>query len=51
MITESEFIAAADRTLTAIGEALDDALAASDLDLDWSSTTASSKSSAKTAAS
>ena len=36
MITESEFIAAADRTLAAIGEALDSALAASDADVDWS---------------
>lgn len=36
MITESEFIAAADRTLAAIGEALDAAIAASDADLDWS---------------
>ena len=34
--TESEFTAAADRTLAAIGEALDIALAASDVDLDWS---------------
>lgn len=36
MITDSEFIAAADRTLAAIGEALEAALAASDVDLDWS---------------
>lgn len=36
MSTESEFIAAADRTLAAIGGALDVALAASDVDLDWS---------------
>ena len=36
MITESEFIAAADRTLAAIGEALDAALATSDADVDWS---------------
>jgi CyaY protein len=36
MITDSEFIAAADRTLAAIGEALEAALAASDIDLDWS---------------
>jgi CyaY protein len=36
MITDSEFIAAADRTLAAIGEALDRALDASDVDLDWS---------------
>jgi len=36
MITDSEFIAAADRTLAAIGEALDAALAASDADVDWS---------------
>jgi CyaY protein len=36
MITESEFIAAADRTLGEIGEALDTALAASEVDLDWS---------------
>ena len=35
MITESEFIAAADRTLAAIGAALDAALARSDVDLDW----------------
>lgn len=36
MLTDTEFIAAADRTLTAIGEALDRALADSDSDLDWS---------------
>ena len=36
MITESEFIAAADRTLAAIGEALDRALDESAADLDWS---------------
>ena len=36
MITESEFIAAADRTLAAVGAALDAALANSDVDLDWS---------------
>ena len=36
MITDSEFIAAADRTLAAIGEALDAALADSEVDLDWS---------------
>ncbi len=36
MTTESEFIAAADRTLAAIGEALDAALEASDADVDWS---------------
>jgi CyaY protein len=36
MITESEFIAAADRTLAAIGEALDSALDESAADLDWS---------------
>ncbi len=35
MISESEFITAADRTLAVIGEALDSALAGSDLDLDW----------------
>jgi len=35
MITDSEFIAAADRTLAAIGEALDSALEASDADIDW----------------
>jgi CyaY protein len=36
MITESEFIAAADRALSAIGDALDAALDESALDLDWS---------------
>ena len=36
MITESEFVAAADRTLAAVGEALDAALATSDADIDWS---------------
>jgi CyaY protein len=36
MITESEFIAAADRTLAAIGEALDAALDSSAADVDWS---------------
>ncbi len=36
MLTDSEFIAAADRTLAAIGEALDMALDVSDADLDWS---------------
>jgi CyaY protein len=36
MLTDTEFIAAADRTLAAIGEALDAALAQSDVDLDWS---------------
>ena len=35
MITESEFIVAADRTLAIIGEALDAALRDSDIDLDW----------------
>jgi CyaY protein len=35
-MTETEFIAGADRTLAAIGEALDRALAASGADLDWS---------------
>jgi CyaY protein len=35
MITDSEFIAAADRTLAAIGAALDSALEASDADIDW----------------
>lgn len=34
--TESSFIAAADRVLAAIGSALDAALDASDLDVDWS---------------
>jgi CyaY protein len=36
MITDSEFAAAADRTLVAIGAALDAALGDSDVDLDWS---------------
>lgn len=36
MLTDSEFIAAADATLAIIGDALDQALAASDIDLDWS---------------
>ena len=36
MLSDSEFILAADRTLAAIGEALDAALAASDADVDWS---------------
>ncbi len=35
-MSETHFIAAADRTLAAIGEALDRALEASDLDVDWS---------------
>ena len=35
MITESEFIAAADRTLADIGSALYAAVARSDVDLDW----------------
>jgi CyaY protein len=35
MITENEFIAAADRTLAGIGAALDAAVARSDVDLDW----------------
>jgi CyaY protein len=35
MLTESEFIAAADATLAALGEALDAALDASDADVDW----------------
>ena len=35
MITDTDFIAAADRTLAAIGEALDAALDSSDADLDW----------------
>ena len=35
MITDTEFIVAADRTLAAIGAALDAALAISDADLDW----------------
>jgi len=36
MLTDSAFIAAADATLAAIGDALDKALEASDLDVDWS---------------
>ncbi len=36
MLTDTEFITAADATLAAIGEALDAALADSDVDLDWS---------------
>ena len=36
MITDTEFISSADRTLAAIGAALDAALASSDIDLDWS---------------
>jgi CyaY protein len=36
MATDTEFIASADATLAAIGAALDDALAESDVDLDWS---------------
>ena len=35
MLTDSDFIAAADGTLDAIGRALDAALATSDVDLDW----------------
>ncbi len=35
MITDSEFIAAADRTLADIGAALDAAVAHSEADLDW----------------
>jgi CyaY protein len=35
MITDTEFIVAADRTLAAIGAALDAALDASDVDADW----------------
>jgi len=35
MITDSDFILAADRVLAAIGGALDTALDASDADLDW----------------
>ena len=35
MLTDSEFVAAADATLDAIGRALDAALARSDVDLDW----------------
>ncbi len=36
MLTDSEFITAADRTLAAIGDALDAALDVSDADIDWS---------------
>ena len=36
MTTDSEFIAATDRALAAIGAALDAALAAADVDVDWS---------------
>ncbi len=36
MITDSEFIAAADATLATIGLALDAALEAADADVDWS---------------
>jgi CyaY protein len=36
MTTDSEFIAAADATLAAIGAAVDAALADSDADVDWS---------------
>jgi CyaY protein len=35
MITDTEFITAADATLAAIGEALDRALESSDSDVDW----------------
>src|SRR6476646_4509577 len=35
MISDSDFLAAADATLDAIGRALDDALAHSDADVDW----------------
>jgi len=35
MTSDSEFIAAADRALAAIGEALDAALATADVDVDW----------------
>ena len=35
MLTDSEFIAAADATLGEIGEAIDRAVDASDVDLDW----------------
>ncbi len=35
MLTDSEFIAAADRTLATVGEALDTALEVSDADIDW----------------
>lgn len=36
MLSDSEFIAAADATLARIGECLDGALADSEVDLDWS---------------
>jgi len=36
MISDTDFIAAADATLDAIGRALDEALAGSDADVDWS---------------
>jgi len=36
MLTDTEFITAADATLATVGEALDRALADSDVDLDWS---------------
>ncbi len=36
MLSDTAFITAADLTLTRIGQALDDALAGSDVDLDWS---------------
>ena len=36
MATDTEFMAAADRTLAAIGAALDAALAESEADVDWS---------------
>ena len=36
MATDTEFIAAADAVLAAIGAALDEALESSDADLDWS---------------
>jgi iron-sulfur cluster assembly protein CyaY len=36
MLTDTEFIAAADAALVTIGEALDRALADSDVDVDWS---------------
>jgi len=35
MISDSDFLTAADATLDAIGRALDDALAQSDADVDW----------------
>jgi iron-sulfur cluster assembly protein CyaY len=35
-MTETEFIALADRTLACIGSAIDEALANSDVDIDWS---------------